>query len=326
MYIFLIIEGLPVTSPHIALTTHAVSNHLSSLTTPSGCISSNKLKLTSSTTSNEPTRRSLRKMGINPESEGFPYYSPSKLRCGSNSSGATHQQDEEEESNDASRNHQDPAKTSATDPKPTAVERNSETGGDVGVQAVSRRLSFHGDSSLKQSHNVVADVLSNINSHSTPSLCSMSSHGETDTPIDTSNNVILTIEEDKGREGNGRTQTVSPATQQELVIDNVRLSKLFDSVLEKTEGISIDSLLQLHSHCSHIIFRHRMKADKTELLQVLYSCVHVHAESKQCFFSFLGSGEMLGFISSGKYIYSITEMHLTHIIIIIIIIIIIEGI
>ena len=258
-----------MTSPHEALTTHAVSHHLSSLATPSGCISSNKLKMTSSTTSNEPTRRSLRKMGINPESGGFPYYSPSKLRCGSNSSG-THPQDEEEESNESSRLNQDSTKTSTTDPKPTPVERTSETGGGVGVQAVSRRLSFHGESSTKQSHGVAGDVLCNFNSY-TPSLCSMSSHGETDTA---SNNVVLTIEEDKGREGNGRTQTVSlsPASQQELVVDSVRLSTLFDSVLEKTGGLSVDKLLQLHSHCSHIIFRHRMKADKTELLQV-FTCM-----------------------------------------------------
>uniref|UniRef100_A0A1X7TLY5 Bromo domain-containing protein n=1 Tax=Amphimedon queenslandica TaxID=400682 RepID=A0A1X7TLY5_AMPQE len=263
-------KGLPVPSPHEALTTHAVSHHLSSLSTPSGCISSNKLKLTSSTASNEPTRRSLRKMGINPESGGFPYYSPSKLRCGSNSSGATHPQDEEEESNEASRLNQDSAKTSTTDPKPTPVERSSEPGGDVGVQAVSRRLSFHGESSTKQSHGVTGDVLCNFNSY-TPSLCSMSSHGETDTA---SNNLVLTIEEDRGREGNGMTQTVSlsPASQQELVVDNVRLSTLYDSVLEKTGGLSVDKLLQLHSHCSHIIFRHRMKADKTELLQDLEKC------------------------------------------------------
>lgn len=211
-------------------------------------------------------------MGITPESEGFPYYSPTKLRSGS--SGAIQQQGEEGEEEgsnlSASKQLQHALKSSTTDPKTSHVVECLNGGGEGEGGMVARRLSFQGEASKKQSQSIVNDV--HLNSCSSVSLSSMSSAGETDT-ID-HDNVTVTMEEENGRGGDAREeseriQTVSPPTiHEEMIVDNIRLKTLFDNVLNGTGGHSVDSLLELYSHCSHIIFRHRMKSDKTQLIQV----------------------------------------------------------
>lgn len=54
-----------------------------------------------------------------------------------------------------------------------------------------------------------------------------------------------------------------------LIIDERRLMNLFHFILEKTRSCSIDDLLKLYAEYSHILYRHRMSWDRSNLLKVL---------------------------------------------------------
>lgn len=175
--------------------------------TPGDVTESGKQKH-SALSSTEPTRRSLRRMGINPESRGFPYYSPSKLR-------------DQSVPLDDTRHSGDSVDLSVSDKNFTS-EPLIQT-----VQGADSQMRRQG------SFEAVQEIVTNL-------------FNEDDT------------------------------SSQEVIIDILRLQRLFQFVLSKTVNSSVDELLQLHSQCTHIIFRYRMKCDKSELVEVCTFMIMSH--------------------------------------------------
>ena len=57
-------------------------------------------------------------------------------------------------------------------------------------------------------------------------------------------------------------------SENEVIVDQGRLLKLFSRVVSLTEGCSVELCLKLHATLSQLVFRHRMTRDKMELIEV----------------------------------------------------------
>uniref|UniRef100_A0A8C8AHG5 ATPase family AAA domain-containing protein 2 n=1 Tax=Otus sunia TaxID=257818 RepID=A0A8C8AHG5_9STRI len=57
-----------------------------------------------------------------------------------------------------------------------------------------------------------------------------------------------------------------------VVVDHDRLKKLLDLVVKKSDNLTVDQLERLYSLLSQSIYRHRRDYDKSQLIEVMFSC------------------------------------------------------
>ena len=67
----------------------------------------------------------------------------------------------------------------------------------------------------------------------------------------------------------------SSLNPREVVIDRTRQLAVLEALVERTEGCNLEVLQKLHSMLEHLVFRHRMREDKSQLLNVCRRfCAH----------------------------------------------------
>ncbi|XP_011610211.1 ATPase family AAA domain-containing protein 2B isoform X1 [Takifugu rubripes] len=79
-------------------------------------------------------------------------------------------------------------------------------------------------------------------------------------------------ERGESAEGVGEPQPALPCPP--VVIDHQRLSALLDTVVEKSEGYTVEQLERLYSLLSQCIYQHRREYDKTQLLEEMEERIH----------------------------------------------------
>ena len=286
-----LLEEPPNTSPlKAACSTSVVTTNASTLSTyvtPRGStssINSNKSKSTtgqSSQGTGEPIRRSLRKMGINPETTGFPYYSPSKVKNSKELDTCT---DEGKIGDNPVVTETDESLLDLSDQsnKSTPFGSSHDIHSNKTTQngTAARQLNFN----EKQPDKPVSQVQTRRHSSSN-SNNSLDTHKDPTSPLpqdikDTSPldhpqslDVSLPISPLKGivnfvSPSLDSSEGTNSLAQADVMVDKERLLKLFQRVLNDTSTYNVDQLLRLHSHINHTVFRHRMNWDKSALIEV----------------------------------------------------------
>ncbi len=191
-------------------------------------------------------RRSLRQQGVQAEEEGFPYYSPSKTR----------QPKEEGESSDHDTMQQGEGEielTAQSEPaKMDASRRNSLQNSHVRRQIILPLVDHSPPAPLTNGTTESLDSLSMDLSLVTTAAEALVEMG---TPPKSVQDIV----------------TLPSPSAVDVSIDRGRLLALFERVVVATEGVSCEQMERIHAMLGHIVFRHRMTANRSGLLEA--SCV-----------------------------------------------------
>ena len=198
--------------------------------------------------SSEPTRRSLRRLGVKPDTTGLPYYAPAKPRT--------------------------PRKDSDTSQEMELVEEESS----------SRRLSI--EKSATPSENIIASDLQSSSSPKhvidvtekecgstamrrlefTPPLSEDEGVVQTDTGQTITDNDKCVIETTTAAAHSDAA--VEREEKREVVIDKHKMVQLFEDTVEFSKNWSVEQMMRLHSTLEQLAFRHRLSWNRTGLLEV----------------------------------------------------------
>ena len=211
--------------------------------------SSSARVVSSSDNKSHDIRRSLRRLGVQPDSHGLPYYAPSKSRTPRKDESFSAPLLEEE---DDERSHT-PRALSDSDMDLSLsdihVDKDSLPIEDIsnGVSGLKslplRRLSFEESSKGK-----------------TKSVSSCSSSLDNPGPLVQGASPSLATPT--------APPTAPPTAQNIVTVDRSKLLLLFNRVVEATDGCNVDQCLRTHSTLSRLVFRHRMSLNKDKLLEV----------------------------------------------------------
>lgn len=251
--------------------------------TPRGSTSSVGSNKSKSTTgqlgqgTGEPVRRSLRKMGINPETKGFPYYSPSKVK---NSKELDTSTDEGKIGDNPIVIETDESLLDLSDQSnksPFGSSHDIHSNNTTQNGTAARQLNFNEkqpDKPVSQVQTRRCSSNNNLDTHKdlTPPLPQdIKDTSPLDDPL--SLDVSLPISPLKDivtfvSPSLDSSEGTKSLAQTDVIIDKERLLKLFQRVLNETSTYNVDQLLRLHSHINHTVFRHRMNWDKSALIEV----------------------------------------------------------
>ena len=256
----------------------------STYVTPRGSTSSvgsNKSKSTagqSSQGTGEPVRRSLRKMGLNPETKGFPYYSPSKVKDGKDVDTCT---DEGKNVDDPIINETDESLLDLSDQSNKSTPFSSSHdihSNKTNQNGTARQLNFNEKQPDKPTSQAQtrrhSNSSTNLDTHKDPTPPLSQDIKDTPPPDEPQSlDVSLPIGPLKDivsfiSSSLNSSEGTNFFVQADVTIDKERLLKLFKHVVNDTSTYNVDQLLRLHSHINHTVFRHRMSWDKSALLEV----------------------------------------------------------
>ncbi len=185
-------------------------------------------------------RRSLRKLRVQPDTDGLPYYAPSKPR--------TPRKREEESSKepkteDVTMSDNDRDAPVISDSSSSVQHDNQTTEFNVVIQKSlsisSRKLSF---STKHKTSSTSSGSLGRRSASSAPP------------PF-----------------------VATPTLQRLVIIDRARLVQLFNKVVKSTASYSVDQCLKVHVMLSQLVFRHRMEWNREQLLEVhVFDVLAVH--------------------------------------------------
>lgn len=182
---------------------------------------------------NYDIRRSLRKLGVQPDSYGLPYYASSKQRTPLKMN--EDREDEGEGDND----------------------KENGTGGP--------------DNNNNADDAMDTPLVNKTDNVPPPSKLNPKMPGFTDFPRDMMlclSSVDSSRISTKSSIGSTPHCTPSPPPNK-VIVDMFKLSELFDKVVRKTENRNVDACLKIHSVLNHLVFRHRMELNKGKLLEVV---------------------------------------------------------
>ena len=182
-------------------------------------------------------RRSLRNLRVQPDTNGLPYYAPSKSR--------TPRKQEEESSKEPR----------SEDITMCDNETDAPVMSDSVIQHDNQTFEF----------NVVIQKALSISSRklsfSTKQKTSSTSSGSFDTRSTSSAPPPF---------------MAPPTLQKQVIIDRARLVQLFNKVVKSTASCSVDECLKVYAMLSQLVFRHRMEWNREQLLEVHVHVFDVH--------------------------------------------------
>ena len=244
---------------------------------------------TNTTTETSFPRRSLRRQGIGPLEEGIPYYESSRIY--------KRRMSTTDDRTDEETNEQHPANNSECND--SEGDGNEDMNSDVDTEhnlsseAAVNTSSVTGKCQSFMVKNLLdlkspQDSIPPVNfSTPTPSAATNgpvipnglppSEPANTSTNSNTAQPKITSTKEANPHSSlhtSELMETTSGHVAQELpIINKHQLRQIFHYAVQSTDGTTVSHLEKLHNCLEHAIFRHRMKKNKTILLQVSV-CVH----------------------------------------------------
>lgn len=202
----------------------------------------------------EPMRRSLRRLGVKPDSGGMPYYPPPKPKT-------PKKEDEEENTIDGERNEEEKVMEDVNEVYTHDVINDSiheENSSSLMTSGLIRRLSFdnkiNGRKRSRSESEVSPDSLNEEEITLSPSQDRISKVTNDSTIVELNPSVS---------DGSNNDLIV----QREVVIDKTKLLILYKRVISLTDSCNTEQCLKLHSTLNQLVFRHRMVWNRQALIE-----------------------------------------------------------
>ena len=209
----------------------------------------------------EPMRRSLRRLGVKPDSGGMPYY-PSPKPKTPKKEDVKSNQDEEENTIDGERNEEEKVMEDISEVYTQDVINSSireENSSSLVTSRLTRRLSFDNKINRRKRSRSESEVSPDSLNEEEITL----SPSQDRTSKVTNDSTIIELNPSVS-DGSNNDLIV----QREVVIDKTKLLILYKKVVSLTDSCSTEQCLKLHSTLNQLVFRHRMVWNRQALIEV----------------------------------------------------------
>lgn len=216
-------------------------------------------------------RRSLRQQGLGPEGTGFPYYSPSKQRVNTGESSNTHSNNKDQSSASERTGESSPNNTPLK--KATAIYSAIQ---EPTHRSPTPEQQHHHLNNTSVRRQIIKDSGKprkngqHHNSHSPSPDIDMIDSGlsSLDANSNEARHILPVRVSPQPRNSNNRCSSSPMETAQVVMVDRKGLVEVFERIVKGTERCSVEAMERIHAMYEQLVFRHRMRWSREDLLEV----------------------------------------------------------